>query len=174
MFAAATMGDFSARPAPPASSDSSVSAEPSWCSRALDWRLQAQEGHMLKRLRVDPISGHLERRRKGPIYPVVVANGFVFLSGLPPFDPETGDIKPAPFERQAEIVLDQMKLCLEAAGASLAQVVKCNVYCTPDPSHFAKFNEFYTRYFLSESPARIFCTCRHGRDRSMSRLIASR
>jgi 2-iminobutanoate/2-iminopropanoate deaminase len=49
-----------------------------------------------------------------------------------------------------------MKLCLEAAGSSLAQVVKCNVYCTPDPSHFARFNAVYERYFPTESPARIF------------------
>jgi 2-iminobutanoate/2-iminopropanoate deaminase len=111
---------------------------------------------MIERLRVDPISSYLERRRKGPIFPVIVADGLVYLSGLPPFDPETGDIKPLPFERQAEIVLDQMKLCLETAGSSLAQVLKCNVYCTPDPSHFAAFNEVYARYFASESPARIF------------------
>lgn len=83
---------------------------------------------MMKRIRVEPISNFLERRRKGPIYPVVVANGFAYVSGLPPFDPETGDIKPAPFERQVEIVLEQMKHCLEAAGSSLAKVVKCNVY----------------------------------------------
>jgi hypothetical protein len=50
------------------------------------------EGDMIKRLRVEPISNYLERRRKGPIYPVIVANGFVYLSGLPPFDPETGDV----------------------------------------------------------------------------------
>ena len=49
-----------------------------------------------------------------------------------------------------------MKLCLEAAGSSLAKVVKCNVYCTPDPSHFGRFNAVYERYFPTESPARIF------------------
>src|SRR3954467_5953684 len=102
---------------------------------------------MLKRLRVEPISTYLERRRKGTIYPVTIANGFVFLSGLPPFDPQTGDIAQAPFERQAEIVLNQMKHCLAAAGSSLLQVLKCNVYCTPNPEHFAKFNEVYARYF---------------------------
>ena len=111
---------------------------------------------MMKRLRVEPISSYLERRRKGPIYPVTIANGFVFLSGLPPFDPETGDVRPLAFERQAEIALDQVKLCLEVAGSSLGRVVKCNVYCTPDPSHFARFNAVYERYFATESPARIF------------------
>jgi 2-iminobutanoate/2-iminopropanoate deaminase len=48
-----------------------------------------------------------------------------------------------------------MKRCLEAAGSSLAQVVKCNVYCA-DPSHFKTFNEIYARYFAVDQPARIF------------------
>src|SRR5215212_11949606 len=39
------------------------------------------------------------------------------------------DRKPLPFARQGEIVLEQMKRCAEAAGASLERVVKCNVYC---------------------------------------------
>ena len=107
-------------------------------------------------IRVEPISTWLERRRKGPIYPVVVAGETVYVSGLPPFDPDSGEIRRVPFARQAELVLEQMKHCLEAAGSSMARVVKCNVYCTPDPSHFAAFNEVYERYFPDESPARIF------------------
>ena len=50
----------------------------------------------------------------------------------------------------------QLKHCLEAAGSSLSNVLKCNVYCTPEPSHFATFNAVYDRYFAGDNPARIF------------------
>jgi 2-iminobutanoate/2-iminopropanoate deaminase len=107
-------------------------------------------------IRVEPFSTYLERRRKGPIFPVIVAGESLYVSGLPPFDPETGEIKRLPFKRQAELVLDQMKRCVEVAGSSLDRVVKCNVYCTPEDGHFGEFNEIYARYFPVESPARIF------------------
>jgi len=107
-------------------------------------------------IRVEPFSTYLERRRKGPIFPVIVAGESLYVSGLPPFDPETGEIKRLPFKRQAEIVLDQMKRCVEAAGSSLDRVVKCNVYCTPEGGHFEEFNEIYATYFPVDSPARIF------------------
>jgi 2-iminobutanoate/2-iminopropanoate deaminase len=107
-------------------------------------------------IRVEPISSWLERRRKGPIYPVTVAGDTVYVSGLPPFDPESGEIKRVAFARQAELVLAQMQLCLEAGGSSLDRVVKCNVYCTPDPTHFDSFNEVYVRFFPADAPVRIF------------------
>jgi 2-iminobutanoate/2-iminopropanoate deaminase len=79
----------------------------------------------------------------------------VYVSGLPPFDPETGNIVDGPIERQTELVLDQMKLCLETAGSSLEHVLKCNVYCT-SVDKFSAVNEIYARYFPVNPPARIF------------------
>ena len=105
-------------------------------------------------LRVEPISSYLDRW-KAPTSPVTRAGNMIFVAGLPPFDPETGELAAMPIERQSEIVMEQMKLCLETAGASLDNVMKCNVYCT-STKRFAAFNAVYARYFPQDPPARIF------------------
>jgi len=79
----------------------------------------------------------------------------VFVSGFPPFDSETGTVVKAPIERQTELVLEQMKLCLETAGSSMEHVLKCNVYCT-SVELFAAVNAVYASYFPKNPPARIF------------------
>ena len=71
-------------------------------------------------------------------------------------DPETGKvIEGASIERQTELVLEQMKLCLETADSTLENVLKCNVYCT-SVEKFAAVNSVYARYFPKNPPARIF------------------
>ena len=57
--------------------------------------------------------------------------------------------------RQTEIVIEQMRTCLEAAGSSLPDVLKCNVYCN-SVEHFPAVNEVYGRHFEVPFPARIF------------------
>ena len=112
---------------------------------------------MIKRMRVEPYSTYLERYRKGgTAHPVTIVDGLVFLSGLPPFEPKSGEIKPVAFEQQCERVLAQLKHCVEGAGSSLAQVIKCNVYCVPGEARFATFNAVYDRYFPTDAPSRIF------------------
>jgi len=113
--------------------------------------------YMAKRqvVRVEPLSTWLERW-KAPTSAAVRSGDTLYVSGFPPFDPETGQIvEAASIERQTEIVLQQMKLCLETAGTSLENVIKCNVYCT-SVEKFAAVNAVYTRYFPKDPPARIF------------------
>jgi 2-iminobutanoate/2-iminopropanoate deaminase len=105
-------------------------------------------------IRVEPLSTYLERW-KAPTSAVVRHGDTVYVSGFPPFDPETGEVVDAPIERQVELVLSQMKLCVETAGSSLENVLKCNVYCT-SVKNFAAVNEIYKRFFPTNPPARIF------------------
>jgi 2-iminobutanoate/2-iminopropanoate deaminase len=106
-------------------------------------------------LRVEPISTWVERWGSPPGSTVTRAGNMIFVSGLPPFDAQTGEIAAVPIERQTELVLEQMKLCLAAAGASFDNVMKCNVFCTSS-KHFAAVNAVYRRYFPENPPARIF------------------
>jgi 2-iminobutanoate/2-iminopropanoate deaminase len=106
-------------------------------------------------IRVEPLSTYLERV-KAPACVATRHNDTVYVSGLPPFDPATGSVVvDATVERQAELVLEQLKLCLETAGSSLDQVLKCNVYCT-SAEKFGAVNAIYDRYFPNNPPARIF------------------
>jgi 2-iminobutanoate/2-iminopropanoate deaminase len=105
-------------------------------------------------IRVEPLSTWLENW-KAPTSAVTRAGDTIYVSGFPPFDPETGAVIDAPIERQTERVLEQMKLCLQAAGSSMENVLKCNVYCT-SVENFAAVNAVYARYFPKDPPAGIF------------------
>ena len=106
-------------------------------------------------IRVEPLSTWLERW-KAPTSAVTRHRDTVYVSGLPPFDPATGEVVVgASIERQTALVMEQMKLCLETAGSSMGQVLKCNVYCT-SVEKFTAVNAVYARYFPMEPPARIF------------------
>src|SRR5215468_3572297 len=105
-------------------------------------------------IRVEPLSTFLERR-KAPASAVTRHGDTIYVSGLPPFDPETGEVVDASVERQTELVMEQLKLCVEMAGSSLENVLKCNVYCT-SVDRFAAVNAIYARYFPKNPPARIF------------------
>jgi 2-iminobutanoate/2-iminopropanoate deaminase len=105
-------------------------------------------------VRVEPLSTYLERW-KAPTSVVTRFGNTIYVSGLPPFDPATGAVLTGSIERQTEVVLEQMKLCLETAGSSLRDVLKCTVYCTSVEA-FAAVNAVYARFFPADPPARTF------------------
>ena len=105
-------------------------------------------------IRVEPLSTYLERWN-APTSAVTRHGNTIYVSGFPPFDPKTGEVVDAPIERQAELVLDQLKLCVETAGSSMDKVLKCNVYCM-SVEKFGIVNGIYARYFPKDPPARIF------------------
>jgi 2-iminobutanoate/2-iminopropanoate deaminase len=109
----------------------------------------------LEIVRVEPLSTWLENW-KAPTSAVTRAGDIIYVSGFPPFDPETGKVlEYASIELQTERALEQLKLCVETAGSSLGQILKCNVYCT-SAEKFAAVNAIYARYFPKDPPARTF------------------
>jgi 2-iminobutanoate/2-iminopropanoate deaminase len=89
----------------------------------------------------------------GPYSQAVRAGGFIFASGQIPLDPMTGEFVAGGVAEQTEQVMKNLSAVLEAAGASLAQVVKTTVFLA-DMNDFAVMNEVYGRYFQENPPAR--------------------
>ena len=105
-------------------------------------------------IRVSPISEQLAKIR-APLSPAVKANGFVFVSGLPPLDRKTGAVVKGDISAQTELSLENVKAALEAAGSSLDKVVKVVIYIA-NAAYFPTVNEIYARYFPRDPPARTF------------------
>ena len=76
----------------------------------------------------------------------------VYLSGQIGLDPVSGQLVDG-IDAQIVRVFDNLKAVAEAAGGSLADVVKLNVFLT-DLGNFAKVNETMARYFQQPYPAR--------------------
>jgi len=89
----------------------------------------------------------------GPYSQAVVAGGFVFCSGQGPIDPAIGQLVQGDISVQTERTLENLRAVLEAAGSSLAQVVKTTVFLK-DMDDFKTMNEVYARYFTADPPAR--------------------
>jgi 2-iminobutanoate/2-iminopropanoate deaminase len=88
----------------------------------------------------------------GPYSQAIVAGNTIYVAGQGPFNPQTGKM-PEGFEAQAAQTFENIKAIVEAAGATLADVVKVNVYLA-DLANFQKMNEVYRRYFKEDYPAR--------------------
>lgn len=77
----------------------------------------------------------------------------VYLSGQIPLDPASMNLVDGDIEAHITRVFDNLQAVAEAAGGSLKDVVKLNIFLT-DLGNFAKVNEVMARYFQQPYPAR--------------------
>ncbi|MCP1727972.1 reactive intermediate/imine deaminase [Natronospira proteinivora] len=89
----------------------------------------------------------------GPYSQAIRAGNTVYLSGQIPLDPASGMLIEGDIRAQIHRVFDNLSAVCQAAGGSLADVVKLQIYLT-DLSHFATVNELMQEYFSQPYPAR--------------------
>jgi 2-iminobutanoate/2-iminopropanoate deaminase len=89
----------------------------------------------------------------GAYSPAARAGGFVFVSGQVPRDPVTGALVGDDVESQTEQVIRNIKRALEAAGASLSDVVSVIVYLA-DIDDWGRFNVKYKDLMPTPYPTR--------------------
>ena len=89
----------------------------------------------------------------GPYSQAVRAGDTVYFSGQIPLDPATGALIEGDIAAQARQVFENLTAVANAAGGSLAQIVRVGIYVT-DLAHFATVNAVMAEYFQMPYPAR--------------------
>lgn len=89
----------------------------------------------------------------GPYSQAVRAGDTVYLSGQIPLVPGTGEVLEGDFQALTRQVFDNLAAVAEAAGGSLNDLVKLNVFLT-DLGHFQTVNTIMAEYFSEPYPAR--------------------
>ena len=100
-----------------------------------------------------PIATDQAPKAMGPYSQGIVSGDLVFVSGQGCGNPATGQLEKGDIRVETRRTFENMKAILEAAGSSLDQVVKCNVYLR-DMADFAAMNEIYASYFKAPFPSR--------------------
>ncbi|KGM45231.1 hypothetical protein NP83_07200 [Neobacillus niacini] len=89
----------------------------------------------------------------GPYSQAIIANGFVFLSGMLPLDPRTGIMIGENAGEQTEQVMKNIIGLLAELNLDLEDVVKATIFLDSMDS-FQSVNEVYGSYFTNHKPAR--------------------
>lgn len=92
-------------------------------------------------------------RAIGPYAQAVRQGGLLFVSGMIPLDPRSGELVSGDFEAEVRQALENLKAVIEAGGMGLENVLKTTVFLK-DLANFGKFNEIYAEYFGAILPAR--------------------
>ena len=89
----------------------------------------------------------------GPYSQAVAAGDFLYVSGQIPIDPATGNLVEGGIQEQSTQSLKNVKAIVEAAGCTLADVVKTTVLLK-NIADFVPMNEVYAAFFTGDCPAR--------------------
>jgi 2-iminobutanoate/2-iminopropanoate deaminase len=89
----------------------------------------------------------------GPYSQAIIEGDFVFVAGQGCTNPETGKLELGDVASETRRTFENVRAILEAAGSSLDDAVKCNVYLR-DINDFAAMNDVYETFFEAPFPAR--------------------
>jgi 2-iminobutanoate/2-iminopropanoate deaminase len=89
----------------------------------------------------------------GPFSPGVIADGFLFVAGQAPINPETNEIEYGDIRSETRRALLNVQDVLEAAGCCLRDVVRVGVFLS-DLGDVQAMNEVYREFFPEDHPAR--------------------
>ncbi|MDZ7661731.1 RidA family protein [Thiohalophilus sp.] len=89
----------------------------------------------------------------GPYSQAVKVDNTVYLSGQIPLIPESMELVTGDINAQIRRVFDNLGAVCQAAGGSLNDIAKLNIFLT-DLSHFPTVNEIMSEYFSEPYPAR--------------------
>ena len=89
----------------------------------------------------------------GPYSQAIEANEMIFLSGMLPIDPTTGEFVPGGAGEQTTQIFKNIKALMVAAGLTMDNIVKTTVFLD-EMSDFSAMNEVYAKQFSGTFPAR--------------------
>lgn len=85
----------------------------------------------------------------GPYSQAILVEGFLFISGMMPIVPETGELVPATIEEQARQIMKNIDAVLKEADMTAENVIKTTCFLS-NIDDFAAFNEIYGSYFTGK------------------------
>lgn len=100
-----------------------------------------------------PTTGFTDKSKPSPLAQAIRAGDMLFLSGQGPLDPATREVVAGGIKEQTVQTLSNLKVILEAGGATFAHVVNMRV-CLRNTEDFPAFNEAFRDYLAGEKVTR--------------------